>query len=238
MQDERKLRIFDRKTFFTVHGDDTGMVARLYGGNGAIKQLGRPPNQLASIALNRSLFEQLLRSVLVDNANRVVELWEGHGTVWRMARCAASAHLCTLSMRVLRTASAATTAALRYARMYCAASRCSHTLLVLLHYICTCTCMSVCNLCRTASPGCLTAFEDELFSSVDMVDTPIVAAVMSQLVDNTRTVGLAFVDAACRRLGAAQFEDDEQLCALERALVQLGAKEVVIPQVRTQSWPP
>lgn len=63
-----------------------------------------------------------------------------------------------------------------------------------------------------------------------MVDTPMVMAVTSQLVEGCRTVGIAYIDAACRRLGAAQFEDDEQLCALERVLVQLGAKEVVIPQ--------
>jgi MutS domain III/MutS domain II len=86
---------------------------------------------------------------------------------------------------------------------------------------------------RSASPGRLAAFEDELFHAVEMVDAPIVMAVTSQLVDGSRAVGVAYVDAACRRLGAAQFEDDEQLCALERALVQLGAKEVVIPQVRS-----
>lgn len=86
LQDARKLRIFDRKTFYTVHGQDTAVVAKLYGGNGAVKQLGKAPNQLASIALNRSLFEQLLRSVLVESANRVVELYEGHGAVWRLAR--------------------------------------------------------------------------------------------------------------------------------------------------------
>jgi DNA mismatch repair protein MSH2 len=63
-----------------------------------------------------------------------------------------------------------------------------------------------------------------------MVDSPIVMAVTSQLVAGCRVVGIAYIDAACRRLGAAQFEDDEQLCALERVLVQIGAKEVVIPQ--------
>ena len=68
-----------------------------------------------------------------------------------------------------------------------------------------------------------------------MVDTPVVMSAVSQLVDGSRTVGIAYIDAATRRLGAAQFDDDEQMCALERVLVQLGAKEVVIPQVRTCS---
>ena len=43
-------------------------------------------------------------------------------------------------------------------------------------------------------------------------------------------VGLAYVDAAARRLGACQFFDDDQLCALETAIVQLGSRECVIQQ--------
>ena len=35
----------------------------------------------------------------------------------------------------------------------------------------------------------------------------------------------------CRRLGACEFADDEHLCTLEATLVQLGAKEVVMPKV-------
>jgi DNA mismatch repair protein MSH2 len=66
-----------------------------------------------------------------------------------------------------------------------------------------------------------------------MVDAAIVMAVTSQMVEGSRVVGIAFVDAATRRLGATEFADDEQLCELDRVLVQLGAKEVVIPQVHS-----
>ena len=76
VQDDKALRVFDRKAYFSVHGVDTAVVAKLYGGSGVVKQLGKAPNQLASVALNRSLFEQLLRTVLVESANRVVELYE------------------------------------------------------------------------------------------------------------------------------------------------------------------
>lgn len=37
-------------------------------------------------------------------------------------------------------------------------------------------------------------------------------------------VGLAYVDGSSRRLGACQFFDDDQMCALETAVVQLGAR--------------
>jgi DNA mismatch repair protein MSH2 len=85
-QDESIIRMFDRKGYYTVHGADAAVAAKLYGGSGVVKQLGRAPNQLASVALNRSLLEQLLRSVLVENANRSVELYEGHGATWQVAR--------------------------------------------------------------------------------------------------------------------------------------------------------
>jgi DNA mismatch repair protein MSH2 len=74
-------------------------------------------------------------------------------------------------------------------------------------------------------------FEEELFKSTDMLDSPIIMSATSQITDGLRTIGIAYVDATSRRLGATQFDDDDQLCALERILVQLGAKECVLPQV-------
>ena len=47
-----------------------------------------------------------------------------------------------------------------------------------------------------------------------------------------RQVGVAFLDAAARRLGACEFADDEHFCSLEAVLLQLGAKEVVLPKAR------
>lgn len=44
---------------------------------------------------------------------------------------------------------------------------------------------------------------------------------------------MAFLDAAARRLGACEFADDEHFCSLEAVLLQLGAKEIVLPKV---SW--
>ena len=45
-------------------------------------------------------------------------------------------------------------------------------------------------------------------------------------------VGVAFLDAAARRLGACEFADDEHFCSLEAVLLQLGVKEVVLPKAR------
>ena len=91
--------------------------------------------------------------------------------------------------------------------------------------------------CRKASPGQLSSSEEELFKSICMLDAPIIMSATSQITDGVRTVGIAFVDVTSRRLGATQFDDDDHLCALERVLVQLGAKECVIPQVRPNLLP-
>jgi len=46
-------------------------------------------------------------------------------------------------------------------------------------------------------------------------------------------VGVAFSDAALRRLGACEFADDEHFCNLEAVTTQLGAKECVMPKARS-----
>ena len=85
--------------------------------------------------------------------------------------------------------------------------------------------------CRTASPGKLGSFEEELYHNTDMADVPVVMAVFLQYVEGARTVGIAYCDATGRKLGACQFTDDEHFCNLETVLVQLGAKECVLPKV-------
>ena len=50
-------------------------------------------------------------------------------------------------------------------------------------------------------------------------------------------MGVAFLDAAARRLGACEFADDEHFCSLEAVLLQLGVKEVVLPKARSPPCP-
>lgn len=76
---------------------------------------------------------------------------------------------------------------------------------------------------RSASPGRLSLFEEELFRSADMGDTSVVAAVSLSYVEGQRNVGVAFVDSGSRLLGACEFVDDEQFCGLDTVIVQVGA---------------
>lgn len=97
---------------------------------------------------------------------------------------------------------------------------------------------------RAASPGRLTAFDEELFrgagsgaaaaaGSSDVSEVPVVVAVAMAVVEGQRNVGVAFLDGAERKLGMCEFVDDDGLAGLEAVLVQLGAKEVVVMKVRT-----
>lgn len=40
------------------------------------------------MALNRSLYERVLRDLLVERADHTVELFEGAGSSWNVAKCA------------------------------------------------------------------------------------------------------------------------------------------------------
>ena len=87
---------------------------------------------------------------------------------------------------------------------------------------------------REASPGKLGAFEDDLFRNAEMADVPVAAAIILGYPEGARTIGVAFCDAAGRALGACEYADDEYFCNTESVLVQLGAKEVVLP--KASSW--
>lgn len=199
-----------------MHGKDTQYIARtFYKGTAVIKHMGKGETQLETIVLNRSLYEQLLRDALVEKANRVVELYEGHGASWQISKCA--------PLPQTTQASAIT--------VYISQCVCSNCPALIMCALANAGSIPRPNLCRQASPGQLAAFEDELFRSNDMVDAPIIMSAISNISEGVRTVGVAFVDVAGRRIGVAQFDDSDQLCDLERTLIQLGVRECVLPQV-------
>lgn len=88
------------------------------------------------------------------------------------------------------------------------------------------------HLARSASPGKLTEFEEELFRGSELSDLPVVACARVAWRGGQRKVGIAYTNSIGRELGACEVSDDEQLNTLEAALFQLGAKEVVVPKVR------
>ncbi|KAJ7530623.1 hypothetical protein O6H91_14G011000 [Diphasiastrum complanatum] len=90
-------------------------------------------------------------------------------------------------------------------------------------------------LVKNATPGRLGSFEDVLFSSNDMQDTPVLMAIWSAVQDNQRLLGIAFVDTNRRILGITEFLDDDQFTNLEAALVAQGCRECLVSQESLKS---
>jgi DNA mismatch repair protein MSH2 len=85
---------------------------------------------------------------------------------------------------------------------------------------------------KSASPGRLGAFEDDLFRGAhDMGEAPVLAAARvlpGRGAGGGRTVGVAYVNTVTRELGATAFDDDDAFCTLEAVLLQVGARECVL----------
>eukprot|EP00878_Enallax_costatus_P033029 GHUV01036400.1.p2 GENE.GHUV01036400.1~~GHUV01036400.1.p2 ORF type:complete len:136 (+),score=33.82 GHUV01036400.1:638-1045(+) len=105
-QDPQVVRFIDRKGFYSVHGDSALFIARdFYRTLAVVKYLGGPlpattpaaktpgttpksstKTGLPSVTLNRTLFETVLRALLLEGGQHSVELWEGSGSNWTVTK--------------------------------------------------------------------------------------------------------------------------------------------------------
>ncbi|KAI5069125.1 hypothetical protein GOP47_0015426 [Adiantum capillus-veneris] len=173
-EDEQVVRFFDRKDYYTAHGDNAVFIAKTYYRTlTALRQLGNDSDALSSVSISKSMFETILRDLLLTRTDHTVELYEGSGSNW--------------------------------------------------------------SLIKTGTPGRIGSFEDVLFATSDMQDTPVVMAVQASIHENERLVGMAFVNLTKRSMGLTEFLDDDHYTNLESAMIALGCKECVIPQENTKS---
>ena len=61
-------------------------------------------------------------------------------------------------------------------------------------------------------------------------ETPVVMAAKLVVRESGCVVSLAYVNHSTRQIGACEFTDDDQFCAFEAAVVQIGPKECVLPR--------
>ncbi|KAG2424130.1 hypothetical protein HXX76_014804 [Chlamydomonas incerta] len=164
------IRFFDRKGYYSLHGAAAPAIARQFYRTTAVVR--GADSGLPYVNVNRSMFETILRELLLGGTAHVVELYEQAGTGWKLA--------------------------------------------------------------RSATPGRLSAFDEELYRSADMAMSdvvPVVAALAFAAAEGQVTAGLAYVDPSASRLGACELllgAAHEQLGGLEAALVQMGAREVLV----------
>ncbi|XP_057854646.1 DNA mismatch repair protein MSH2 isoform X2 [Cryptomeria japonica] len=167
-QNAQAVRFFDRRDYYTAHGDDALFIAKTYyHTTTALRQLGNGHDALSSVSISRNMFETIIRNLLLERTDHTVELFEGSGSNWRLA--------------------------------------------------------------KTGTPGKLGSFEDILFASNDMQDTPVIIALQYVIRENEYLVGMAFVDLTKRTLGITEFLDDSQYSNLESAMIALGCRECLLP---------
>ncbi|KAG6477118.1 hypothetical protein ZIOFF_066370 [Zingiber officinale] len=162
------LNLVLHEDYYTVHGENATFVARsYYHTTTALRQLGSGSDGISSMSVSKSMFESIARDLLLERTDHTLELYEGSGSNWKLA--------------------------------------------------------------KTGTPGNINSFEDILFANNDMQDSPVTVALFPVFRENQCTVGLSFVDMTKRKLGAAEFLDDNQFTNTESVLVALGCRECLIP---------
>ncbi|XP_014510551.1 DNA mismatch repair protein MSH2 [Vigna radiata var. radiata] len=86
-EDPRAIRLFDRRDYYTAHGDNATFIAKTYyHTTTAMRQLGNGSNALSSISVSRNMFETIARDLLLDRTDHSLELYEGSGSNWRLVK--------------------------------------------------------------------------------------------------------------------------------------------------------
>ncbi|XP_047173153.1 DNA mismatch repair protein MSH2 [Vigna umbellata] len=85
--DPRAIRLFDRRDYYTAHGDNATFIAKTYyHTTTAMRQLGNGSNALSSVSVSRNMFETIARDLLLDRTDHSLELYEGSGSNWRLVK--------------------------------------------------------------------------------------------------------------------------------------------------------
>jgi DNA mismatch repair ATPase MutS len=84
-------------------------------------------------------------------------------------------------------------------------------------------------LARAASPGNLQHFEDVLYTSGELSTAGRILAAKVALVDGHRLVGASFADLTASELLVVEFAETDEFAAFEALLVQVGARELLLP---------
>lgn len=86
-RDPRAVRFFDRRDYYTVHGDNAAFIAMTYyHTTTALRQLGSGPDGISSVSVSKTMFETIARDLLLERTDHTLELYEGSGSNWRLTK--------------------------------------------------------------------------------------------------------------------------------------------------------
>ncbi|CAO2826916.1 unnamed protein product, partial [Amaranthus hypochondriacus] len=93
-QDSRAVRIFDRRDYFTAHGENATFIAKTYyHTTTALRQLGSGSDGLSSVTISKNMFETIARDLLLERTDHTIELYEGSGSNWRLMKSGSPGNL-------------------------------------------------------------------------------------------------------------------------------------------------
>ncbi|KAK8954987.1 DNA mismatch repair protein MSH2 [Platanthera zijinensis] len=73
--------------YYTVHGENASFIAKTYyRTTTALRQLGNATDGIPSVSVNRNMFENIARDVLLHRTDHTVEVYEGSGSNWRLTK--------------------------------------------------------------------------------------------------------------------------------------------------------
>ncbi|KAM0933144.1 putative DNA mismatch repair protein MutS, core [Dioscorea sansibarensis] len=86
-RDSRAVRFFDRRDYYTAHGENALFISKTYyRTSAALRQLGSGPDGLSSVSVNKNMFETIVRDLLLDRTDHTLEVYEGSGSTWRLCK--------------------------------------------------------------------------------------------------------------------------------------------------------
>lgn len=86
-RDPRAIRFFDRRDYYTTHGENAIFIAKTYyHTTTALRQLGSGSDAISSASVSKNMFETIARDLLLERTDHTLELYEGTGANWRLVK--------------------------------------------------------------------------------------------------------------------------------------------------------
>ncbi|KAE9467134.1 hypothetical protein C3L33_00959, partial [Rhododendron williamsianum] len=93
-RDPRAIRFFDRRDYYTAHGENATFISKTYyHTTSALRQLGNGSDAISSVSVSRSMFETITRDLLLERTDHTLELYEGSGSNWRLVKSGSPGNL-------------------------------------------------------------------------------------------------------------------------------------------------